>query len=188
MSWFRKASPTDPLAVTMTGVKLGDRLLVIGLVDTKMIAALAAKAGLTGSAVVIDPDAPRLRAAVGEIEREGGLVEATHAPLASTWPYDDGCFDVAVLHDVLRGLSAADLNVCLAEVFRTLRAGGRAIVIDGTPRRGFGALVSRPADHPTYAAGGDAVAALKAAGFAAVRILAQQDGIVFTEGAKRSLP
>jgi ubiquinone/menaquinone biosynthesis C-methylase UbiE len=185
--WFRKAA-SDPLAVTMTGVKLGDRVIVAGLGDTKMIAALAAKAGLTGSAVVIDADAARLREGVAEIEREGGLVETTHAPLASAWPYDDGRFDVAVLHDVLRGLTAADLSMCLREVFRILRAGGRAIVVDGTPRRGLGALVTRPANRHPYAAGGDAVGALKAAGFAAVRLLAQQDGVVFTEGAKRSSP
>ena len=186
--WFRKAAAGDLLAVTMTGVKLGDRVFVAGLGDTKLIAALAAKAGLTGQAVVLDGDQSALQTAGREIEREGGLVDLTHAPLASRWPFDDGQFDVAVLRDVLGALSARELGACLAEVFRTLRPGGRAIVIDGGARRGLAAIVGRPSGRPAYAAGGDAAAALKAAGFAAVRVLAEQDGIVFTEGAKRSSP
>ena len=40
MAWFRK-SQLDPLAVTMAGVKLGDRLLVIGGSDPGLTAALA---------------------------------------------------------------------------------------------------------------------------------------------------
>jgi ubiquinone/menaquinone biosynthesis C-methylase UbiE len=186
MSWFRKGAPTDPLAVTMTGVKLGDRVLVAGLGDTKMIAALAAKSGLTGHAVVLDPDDAKLRAAGQEIEREGGLVDLTHVALTSSWPYDDESFDVAVMHDVLPALSGVGLAGCLREVFRTLRAGGRVIVIDGAPRRRFGAIVSRPPEAQPYAAGGNALTALKAAGFAAVRVLSERDGTVFTEGAKRA--
>ncbi|MBW8713960.1 MAG: NAD(P)-dependent alcohol dehydrogenase, partial [Acidobacteria bacterium] len=56
MGWFRRAAPTEPLAITMTGVKLGDRLLVIGAGDPRLIAALATKSGLTGRASVVDAD------------------------------------------------------------------------------------------------------------------------------------
>ena len=42
--WFRPAA-LDPLSVSMAGVKLGDRVLVIGCSDPLLIAALAAKAG-----------------------------------------------------------------------------------------------------------------------------------------------
>jgi len=42
MAFFRKSAPGDPLAVTMAGVKLGDRVLAMGMRDTTLIAALAA--------------------------------------------------------------------------------------------------------------------------------------------------
>jgi ubiquinone/menaquinone biosynthesis C-methylase UbiE len=185
---FLKSSSSEPLAVTMTGVKLGDRVFVAGLGDPKMIAALAVKAGLTGQAVLLDPDESRLRAAGQEIEREGGLIDLTHAPLTSSWPFADGHFDIAVLHDVLPALSAdgVALAASLHEVLRTLRGGGRAIVIDGTPRRGLGGIVPRQAVAQRYATGSDAVGALKAAGFSAVRVLAERDGTIFTEGVKRA--
>jgi hypothetical protein len=40
MRWFRKPAG-DPLAVSMSGLKLGDRLLVLGCSDPRLIAALA---------------------------------------------------------------------------------------------------------------------------------------------------
>ena len=43
--WF-KTSTLDPLSVSMAGAKLGDRVLVVGCSDPRLIAALAAKAGL----------------------------------------------------------------------------------------------------------------------------------------------
>src|SRR5579871_5290645 len=67
MAFFRKSAPTDPLAVTMTGVKLGDRFLAIGLGDPRLTAALAAKAGLTGRACAVDADPVRLKAGAAEI-------------------------------------------------------------------------------------------------------------------------
>jgi len=35
--WFRKTE-SDPLAVTMAGVKLGDRVLAVGIGDVKLVA------------------------------------------------------------------------------------------------------------------------------------------------------
>ena len=54
-SWFRK-SALESLPVAMSGVKLADRLLVIGASDPALAAALAAKVGLTGRACVVDKD------------------------------------------------------------------------------------------------------------------------------------
>src|SRR6185437_3427924 len=98
MGIFRRA-PSEPLAVTMTGVKLGDRLLSLGLRDPTLIAALAAKAGLTGRTCAVDADAARIAGAADAIEREGGLAEVMHAP-GFALPFDAGSFDVAVARDV----------------------------------------------------------------------------------------
>src|SRR4051794_8376335 len=103
MGWFRKTTPSEPLAMTMTGVKLGDRLLVIGAGDPPLIAALATKSGLTGRACVVDADADRLSRAAAAIEREGALVEATCAAW-SALPYDAASFDVVIIPRVLAAM------------------------------------------------------------------------------------
>jgi len=43
----------DPLAVSMAGVKLGERLLQIGIDDAMLAGQLAAKTGLSGTAAHI---------------------------------------------------------------------------------------------------------------------------------------
>ena len=91
--WIRK-STLDPLAVSMSGVKLADRLLVIGCSDPSLIAALGAKVGLTGRACAVDED-PSLVASAAQIaEREGVLIESAPAPGLKV-PYPDESFDVA---------------------------------------------------------------------------------------------
>ena len=100
MGWFRKSTPTEPLGVTMAGVKLGDRFLAVGVRDHVLVAALAAKAGLTGQAQAIDEDATRVEKARTAIEQEGALIDITCAPW-KTWPFADESVDVAVVPDLL---------------------------------------------------------------------------------------
>src|SRR3954468_12607879 len=106
MGIFRK-SEGEPLAVTMAGVKLGNRFLAIGIRDIKLIAALAMKAGLTGRSCAVDADPGRTATAAAAIEREGGLVEVAQAPWGAL-PYDPGSFDVAVARDLLSTLDPGD--------------------------------------------------------------------------------
>lgn len=187
MAFFRKSVPTDPLAVTMTGVKLGDRFLAIGLGDPQLTAALAAKAGLTGRACAVDADPARVQTGAAAVEREGALVEAVHAPWGDL-PYEDGSFDVAVVRDVLATLPAEARTLAAGAVYRALRPGGRVVVIEAVARGGLvGALLNRPpAGDPGYAASGGAAAVLTDAGFAAVRQLAEQEGHLFVEGIKKA--
>jgi ubiquinone/menaquinone biosynthesis C-methylase UbiE len=186
MSWFRKTAPSEPLAVTMAGVKLGDRVLAIGVSDVKLIAALAVKAGLTGRAAAVDADEDRVRRNGAAIEREGALVEVTRAPWG-TLPYESDSFDVVVLRDVLMTLTADVRARCLAEALWVLRRGGRVLVIEPLARAGLAALVSRgPLIDASYAEHGGAKGALDAAGFAGVRVLAEREGTIFVEGAKRA--
>src|SRR5262249_14108216 len=133
MAFFRKSAPAEPLAVTMAGVKMGDRLLAGGVRDTSLIASLAAKTGRSGHAWAVDADAERVKAAGPAIEREGALVEVTRAPWGML-PYDEDSFDVAVVRDVLMTLPADARSLAVGEVLRVLRPGGRAIVIESAPR------------------------------------------------------
>ena len=185
MAWFRKTAPTEPLAMTMTGVKLGDRVLVIGATDPPLIAALAIKAGLTGRASVVDADAARVSHAAAAIEREGALAETTCAPWTAL-PFETGSFDVAIVRDVLAMMPHDQRSRALLEIFRVLRAGGRVIVIDQTPRSGIAGLMGGRSIDTSYGEEG-AAGALSSVGFAATRVLAERDGMRFVEGAKRAI-
>jgi ubiquinone/menaquinone biosynthesis C-methylase UbiE len=173
MPFFRK-SESEPMAVTMTGVRLGNRLLSIGVRDVPMIAALAAKSGLTGQANAIEPDPARAQTAAAALEREGALVDVAAAPW-TTLPYDAANFDIAILRDVLGSMTPADLTGCLTEVLRVLRPGGRAIVIEGGKRSFLSRAPKETGEEP-----------LRLAGFAAVRTLGEADGATYIEGIKKA--
>jgi ubiquinone/menaquinone biosynthesis C-methylase UbiE len=190
MALFRKA-PGEPLAVTMAAVKLGDRFLSVGVRDRGLIAALAAKAGLTGTACAVDADEAAVATAAAAIEAAGVLAEVTRAPWG-TWPYGDGSFDVALIRDLLPALTPHDRSSAVSEVLRVLRPGGRALVIEGAPRGGFGALLTGWRGSPTEGVSRTASAyegsarALQDGGFAAVRELANRDGVLYVEVIKRA--
>jgi ubiquinone/menaquinone biosynthesis C-methylase UbiE len=184
-TWFRK-SRLDPLAVSMSGVKLGDRVLIAGGSDAALIAALAGKAGLTGRTCVVDESADRSAQAARLAEREGALVESASSPYTSL-PFDPESFDVVVLRDVLATMRPETRVESLRETHRVLRPGGRCLVIEMMPRGGLGALITRQTVDQHYATTGGAARALEAEGFAGVRLLAERDGLRFVEGVKRNV-
>lgn len=178
--FLRKTKPREPLPITMTGIRMGERLLQIGIDDPKIAGAIAAKVGLSGTAVmaVIDEaDAARARAAAA---RSGALVDITVTPL-ETLPYPNASFDVIVLHGMRVSLGASTPGVstaALKECVRVLRGGGRIVTITPGPKTGFAALV-RPSPDETSES---AAAALSAAGFRPVRVVGELEGYRFTEG------
>jgi ubiquinone/menaquinone biosynthesis C-methylase UbiE len=183
VAWFRKSTSKEPLEVTMTGVKLGDRFLGVGIVDPELIALLAKKAGLTGRACAIDPDEERVRNGGAAIEREGALVEVTRAAWGM-FPYEENSFDVAVMRDLLMTMRP-DIRVrCLNDVYRVLRPAGRIVVIEPAPRGGIGAYFSHVSMDPYYVKHGGVTKALQAEGFVGARIIGQHEGTLFAEGAK----
>jgi ubiquinone/menaquinone biosynthesis C-methylase UbiE len=182
VGWFRKGAPAEPLPVTMAAVKLGDRFLAVGVRDPALIAALAVKSGLTGTACAVDADEARVKEAALAIEREGALAEVIRAPFGML-PYDEGSFDVAVIPDLLLTMTTDVRSRCVSETLRVLRPGGRVVVIEPARRGGFGALITRQAIDPKY---DGPVKALKDEGFAAVRELAQHHGVLYVEGIKKA--
>lgn len=185
MGLFRRSAPGEPLAVTMAAVKLGDRFLAVGVRDPALVAILSVKAGLTGTACAVDADETAVAKAAAAIERDGALADVTRAPWGM-WPYGDGSFDVALIRDLLPALTPNERSRSLWEVVRVLRPGGRAVVIEPAPRGGFGAMLSRQTMDADYLATGGPVQALKDAGFAAVRVLAEVDGVSYVEGIKKA--
>jgi SAM-dependent methyltransferase len=185
MGLFRKSAPGEPLAVTMAAVKLGDRFLAVGVRDPALIAVLAVKAGLTGTACAVDADETAVANAAAAIERDGALAEVTCAPWG-IWSYDEGSFDVALIRDLLPSLASYSRSRCISEVLRVLRPGGRVVIIEPAARGGFGAMLSRQTMDADYIATGGPARALKDEGFAAVRVLAEVDGTTYVEGIKKA--
>jgi ubiquinone/menaquinone biosynthesis C-methylase UbiE len=179
MRWFRSTQPGDSLAVAMTGVKLGDRLLVVGCADPKVIAQLALKPGLTGRTCVVDDNADAVARAARVAAEEGALVETETAP-PSMLPYDASAFDLVVFNHALGNVPEPRRAVLLHEARRVLRNGGRCIAIERAVRGGLASLVGGHAVPSS-----DIERDLTQANFRAVRTLAEREGLAFIEGAKR---
>jgi ubiquinone/menaquinone biosynthesis C-methylase UbiE len=171
---FLRKSTSEALAVSMAGIKLGDRLLVVGCTDPLLIARLATKTGLTGRACAVDDDESTVTRAASVALREGALVETVVSPLG-TLPLGAAAIDVVVVRGALSRIPNESRVDCLTEVRRVLRPGGRCLVIDRA-RRGLSALVG--AASSDYAP----VGLLETAGFKAARMLAEREGLAFAEG------
>ena len=166
----KSASPREPLPVAMIGLRMGDRVVQIGLADVRLMIALAVKPGISGrSAVIVNDDREAVRAQSAAAEA-GTLIE-THVA-TGTLPFDDAAFDVAIIHGV---------DAPLAECHRVLRDGGRLVVIEPGTRAGLAALLhsKEPAGDPAAT-----IAAAHRAGFKAVRLLADKEGYRFIEGVR----
>ena len=170
----------------MVGAKMGDRFLQVGCAHGGRMAAIAAKVGLSGRAVVVAPDeASAARARKGAAD-EGVLVEIEVAS-PTRLPFDEASFDLAVIDDtggLVGTMRPEDRVQTLREAHRVLRPGGRVMIVGTAPRGGFGAIISRAQSGPPFAASGDATKALDAEGFRSARILAEREGLVFVEAVR----
>jgi SAM-dependent methyltransferase len=174
---FLRKSTIEPLAVSMSGVRMGERVLQIGVDDPALLGAIAAKVGLSGqaSAVVLDDRAAAKVRSGGE--RAGALIDVKVSTLDAL-PFEDATFDVVVIHGrrgLLTSLDDTRRIAGLREIHRVLRQGGRVVLIEtgagGGMFRGRGGERTDPS-------------ALSAAGFRPTRLLAEREGYTFTEGLK----
>jgi hypothetical protein len=166
----RGARSMDPLHVSMTGVRMGERFLLIGCHDKALLAGLAAKVGLSGTSAVAaldDGDATRARHIGGKV---GALIEIHDIDKGRAWPIESDQFDMAVVDDTTDRFASLDegtRRTCLHNAFSAVRRGGRIEVI-----------ARLKSDAPGY----DAASELSAAGFKPVRVLAERDRYRFVEG------
>lgn len=164
----KRAREMDPLHVSMTGVRMGERFLLIGCHDRALLSGLAAKVGLSGSAAVasLDPIDARNAEAVGR--KVGALIEIQNIDQGRSWPYPDNQFDMVVVDDTNDTFGGREhKSAILSGARRALRPGGRIEII--------GREKSNVADH-------DVEKDLVTAGFKPVRLLAERDGFRFVEG------
>lgn len=182
---FRK-SRIEPLPITMSGVRMGERLLQIGIDDPSIAGAIAAKVGLSGNAAMVLSDERSAERAREAATRAGVLADIQVAPL-HTLPFAGDSFDVVVINGVnglLVDLDEETRNRLLRESHRVLRTGGRLMAMEAGPRSGLKGWVRRLRVNEKYEGAGGSVGALQRAGFKAVRVVGQREGYTFTEGLK----
>lgn len=174
----RQHRQMDPLHVTMTGVRMGERFLQIGCDDRSLLGGLAAKVGLSGACAVVAFDEAAADRAREVGVRVGALIDVRVVSPAA-FDVESASVDMVVVDDT-RGSFArireADRAAALAEARRVVRDGGRIEVVERVAVTGFlGGHVTRPQGY-------DITEALSAAGFKPVRRLAEKEGIRFVEG------
>jgi ubiquinone/menaquinone biosynthesis C-methylase UbiE len=178
-AWFRKGLSRHHTAIAMIGPKPGDQVLVVGASDPELAAEVALVTGLNGTTTVCDPDEHE-RGRVEAASREAGsLVEfATATP--TSLPAADGSLDVVVLMNAAPAIAREDPSLVLEQALRTLRAGGRVILVDGARSSGL----FRSAAGATRLAPDLILARLEQAGTKARRQLADVDGVSYYEARK----
>ena len=186
--FFIRKSTLEPLPLAMSGVRMGERVLQIGIDEPVLTGALAAKVGLSGhAAIAVIDDASAARAGAAAT-KAGALVDVRVAPLDAL-PFESASFDVVVLHGrggLLSSLDGPIRVALLREALRALRPGGRIVVIEVGVRTGVAGLLRPTRIDEKYVAAGGAVASLSAAGFRTSRLLADREGYLFSEGMKAS--
>jgi ubiquinone/menaquinone biosynthesis C-methylase UbiE len=179
---FRSRREDFSLAVGMTGVKMGDRLVQVSCGDAGRLAVIAGKVGLSGRAVAVVGD-PGTGAQIEKAaSRAGVLVDVIVSP-PTRLPLENGEFDLAIIDDTgaaFTGMNADDRGALVRETVRVLRPGGRVMVIGTTPATGVAAALSRSTTPPSI----DPTSALQADGYKTVRLLAERQGLIFYEGLK----
>jgi hypothetical protein len=179
MAIFRKAREQDPLVVSVTGVRLGHRVLVVPGRDLRVLVDVATRVGLTGRALVLASDAAAVARVQQASERQGVLVDADvlHVPL----PVADDSFDLAVVDDRTTRAAGLDTAALAPSLVLALRPGGRLIVLQAA---GGGVLDRLLGHEAAPATAASLITALMAAGFRTGRVVAVRDGVVYVEAGR----
>ena len=180
---FARGPDPHTLAVSMTGVQMGDRVVHVGCANGGRLGAIASKVGLSGTFVAIVPDEHAAVRARKGAANAGALVEIEIAP-PTKLRSADAAFDLAIVDDtegLVTSLDERGRASAMREALRVLRPGGRVVVLGAGERTGLRALLSRGPAVLSF----DPTSALQTEGFKSVRKLAERDALVFTEGIKR---
>jgi hypothetical protein len=169
LPFLRRPEHEEPLVVSMTGVRLGDRVVYVG--STRgFFEPVAARVGLSGQTTVVAADPDTVKAAA---ERDGVLVDAV-----GTIP-TDGSYDVAVLE--ARGA----WQEAVSQLRSAVRRGGRLIVIAGQARGFRGWLGAfRPQEEPSPP-DTEIVHVAEATGWGTARAIGGRDELRFVETFQR---
>ena len=115
--FFLRKSTLERLPVAMTGVRMGERALQLGIDDPSLVGAIAAKVGLSGHAAIVVRDEREAAKARSAAEKAGALVDVQVRPNAAL-PFEGDSFDVIVLH-AANGKSGSFQDASSAETLRS---------------------------------------------------------------------
>jgi len=169
----------EPLAIAMSGVRMGERVLQVGM-DTPLVTSLlAARPGLSGESTIVLADETRAAEARRAVTESGALVNVAVHPFDAL-PFERGSFDLVVVHNRDgRLLTASTASKVLSELRRVLRSGGRVVVINqGTPS----GLIAVFRSRPDRGHADQTLRALQVSGFRSSRVIGDRDGYSFIEG------
>src|SRR5262245_52611375 len=124
---LRRRDDRFGLAISMTGVKMGDRFIQVGCANGGRLGAIASKVGLSGRAVAVTPDTAAAARAKKGAAQAGALVEVEVAP-PTKLPLEDGSFDLLVVDEtegLLAAMDSAERAATVREALRVLTPGGR---------------------------------------------------------------
>jgi len=175
--FFLRKPNLERLPVAMSGVRMGERVLQLGVDDASLVGAIAAKVGLSGYAAIAVTNERQAASARAAAAAAGALadVQTTQPGL----PFADEAFDVVVVHAAAVSQALDDRSaVLLSDSRRVLRNGGRIVVIEGRGRGWFTRARAATGDSSIV------VRALTVAGFRAARLLAEREGYQFVEALK----
>ena len=165
----KRGASMDPLQVSMTGVRMGERFLQIGCNDRALLSGLAAKVGLSGTAAVAVFGETQVKLAQSIAARVGALIDIKDISEGREWPFGESEFDLIVVDNTGDEFWAIEnLDGILRNAFRTVRIGGRIEVVTHVESSHSDAV--------------DFQKVLTEAGFKPVRILAESNGLRFVEG------
>lgn len=184
LRWFRPGLPPHQAALAMIGVRAGDAVLFTDAGEPALAAEVALVTGLNGRTVVVDR-AGEARARVERAAAEAGaLLEFEEGP-ADRLPFDRDTFDVVVVTLAADRSQPTAGRAVIAEAFRLLRPGGRAIVRTPAARAGiFGAAGSGTGGTGRPPPPQSPLDLLQRAGAVAARKLADVKGVSFYEARK----
>ncbi|MGY0497628.1 class I SAM-dependent methyltransferase [Nocardia sp. FBN12] len=125
--------------VTRSGARSGDHALDIGCGPGKLVRALGAATGPTGTAVGVDPSATAVA------DNSGRDRSAHHRYVvgpAQSLPLPDAEFDIVTCTFVMHHIPESQRDAAIAEMWRVLRPGGRLLLADASPSRRMRAVLS----------------------------------------------
>ena len=114
-------------AVEMSGVRPGGRVLDVAGGTGDLTALMSARVGGGGEVWLTDINGAMLKRGRDRLLDEGKLLPAVQCD-AERLPFPDTYFDCAIVGFGLRNMTHKD--AALAEMYRTLRAGGRLLVLE----------------------------------------------------------
>jgi hypothetical protein len=175
MPVFRKPqAPETPLIVSVTGVRLGMRVLGIVGHDARLFFDVARRVGLTGRAIALAENEDAAGAINEAAINDGVTLDVASPFLPLTVP--DESIDLALVDERSARPGAFDLATLLPHLRAALRTGGRVVVIlpaGGLLARWLG--TTKPPDV------GPVIGAFQSAGLSKGRLIAAHDGLAFVE-------